>query len=88
MTAKEMEAMYRKEWRKKNKDHIKAYNKQWREKNKDKVRKYREKYYRKKAESLPIGVKVEFYSKKGLSVSEIANKINVPESSIAKILQG
>lgn len=45
----EEQRRYKKEWREKNKDHLKRYYKSYREANKDKLKAYNQNYWLKKA---------------------------------------
>lgn len=50
--AREVRNKYYREYRKVNKDKIKAINKRWNEKNKDKLKEYQKKYWEKKAQEI------------------------------------
>lgn len=50
--AKQMRNAYAKEWRDKNREHVREYHKQWRKANPDKVRANFERYWERKAKEM------------------------------------
>lgn len=89
---KEYYREYQREWRKNNREKIKAYHKNWRAKNKDKIKKYTDSYWQRKAEDMELKSNLTteeqiLLLKDKKSIRDIAKELNVSKSKVHRIIK-
>jgi DNA-binding NarL/FixJ family response regulator len=64
-----------------------AYAREWSKKNPDKVKESMNRYWERKAANIPIEIKIMNLHSEGLSLREIATRLDISHTTVSRILK-